>query len=305
MNKLAWFMCLASKNYKLKDDFVLLDHASTIAGSFGSTISRFRFSLAILTFWIFRPIEPGKISMYVCGIAACDLSHLDHARAAINSDVVFREEIRSMGIFASLAALMLNCVKKDIDYSPYEEEMTHDNKMVRRSQFYPIQPTRFTLSGSCDFVIIFHGYSRNGKAYVHDLLDVNGRPILIVDGSMHLSAIKFCMVLWSLNKKCHRCMIPADKEKLWMFLIEKARREQRNTRNLQSTLGPAKPNDQRNTRKIGTFVVTYAIGESCKEQFEGLKCSNLVLILQVRGIGDGNKFIALNYKSYEKRKELY
>ncbi|KAM1826143.1 hypothetical protein ACFX13_025530 [Malus domestica] len=89
--------CLASKNYKLKDDFVLLDHASTIAGSFGSTISRFRFSLAILTFWIFRPIEPGKISMYVCGIAACDLSHLDHARAAINSDVVFREEIRSMG----------------------------------------------------------------------------------------------------------------------------------------------------------------------------------------------------------------
>ncbi|KAM1374257.1 hypothetical protein ACFX2I_024835 [Malus domestica] len=27
----------------------------------------------------------------------------------------------SSGIFASLAALMLNCVKKDIDYSPCEE----------------------------------------------------------------------------------------------------------------------------------------------------------------------------------------
>ncbi|KAM1060330.1 hypothetical protein TB1_024255 [Malus domestica] len=95
--------CPASKNYKLKDDFVLLDHASTIAGPFGSTISRFRFSLAILTFWIFRPIEPGKISMYVCGIAACDLSHLDHACAAINSDVVFSTMVApQMDIYHSM-----------------------------------------------------------------------------------------------------------------------------------------------------------------------------------------------------------
>ncbi|CAN6550221.1 unnamed protein product [Malus baccata var. baccata] len=38
----------------------------------------------------FRPIEPGKVSMYVCGITAYDLSHLGHARAAVNFDVLFR-----------------------------------------------------------------------------------------------------------------------------------------------------------------------------------------------------------------------
>ncbi|XP_050133669.1 uncharacterized protein LOC126609782 [Malus sylvestris] len=93
----------------------------------------------------------------------------------------------SSGIFASLAALMLNCVKKDIDYSPYEEALllrlkwisTTAWEMLLRSSMVAMQLK--TLAG----------YSRNGKAYVHDLLDVNGRPTLIVDGSMHLSAVSF------------------------------------------------------------------------------------------------------------------
>ncbi|KAB2604602.1 CRAL-TRIO domain-containing protein-like [Pyrus ussuriensis x Pyrus communis] len=56
------------------------------------------------------------------------------------------------------------------------------------------------------------GIAETGKAYVHDFLYVNGRPVLIVDASKLLSAIKFCLVLWSLNKN----------EKLCVFLIEKA-----------------------------------------------------------------------------------
>ncbi|KAM0986190.1 hypothetical protein ACFX13_013650 [Malus domestica] len=33
------------------------------------------------------------------------------------------------------------------------------------------------------------GIAKTGKAYVHDFLDVNGRPVLIVDASKHLSTI--------------------------------------------------------------------------------------------------------------------
>ena len=36
----------------------------------------------------FSPIVPGKVSMYVCGITAYDVSHLGHARSAIVFDVI-------------------------------------------------------------------------------------------------------------------------------------------------------------------------------------------------------------------------
>lgn len=38
----------------------------------------------------FLPLEPGKVSMYVCGITAYDLSHVGHARAAVVFDVIYR-----------------------------------------------------------------------------------------------------------------------------------------------------------------------------------------------------------------------
>ncbi|XP_068304016.1 uncharacterized protein [Pyrus communis] len=97
----------------------------------------------------------------------------------------------SSGTCASLAALILNCVKKDIDYSPYEEGewiCTTAWEMLLRSSMLDLQLT--TLFSA--------GYSRNGKAYVHDFLDVNSRPVLIVYTSKHLSAVHD----------------PADKEKL-------------------------------------------------------------------------------------------
>ncbi|KAM0982412.1 hypothetical protein EV1_015276 [Malus domestica] len=50
------------------------------------------------------------------------------------------------------------------------------------------------------------GIAETGKAYVHDFLDVNGRPVLIVDASKHLPAVHD----------------PAENEKLCVFLIEKA-----------------------------------------------------------------------------------
>jgi cysteinyl-tRNA synthetase len=38
----------------------------------------------------FRPIVPGRVNMYVCGITAYDVSHLGHARSAVVFDVIKR-----------------------------------------------------------------------------------------------------------------------------------------------------------------------------------------------------------------------
>jgi cysteinyl-tRNA synthetase len=45
---------------------------------------------------IFKPIHPGKISMYVCGITVYDYCHIGHARTSIAFDVVTRF-LRSQG----------------------------------------------------------------------------------------------------------------------------------------------------------------------------------------------------------------
>ncbi|CAK9327791.1 unnamed protein product [Citrullus colocynthis] len=39
---------------------------------------------------VFTPKESGKVGMYVCGITAYDFSHIGHARAAVNFDVLYR-----------------------------------------------------------------------------------------------------------------------------------------------------------------------------------------------------------------------
>jgi cysteinyl-tRNA synthetase len=39
---------------------------------------------------IFKPIENGKVGMYVCGITPYDLSHVGHARSYVAFDVIRR-----------------------------------------------------------------------------------------------------------------------------------------------------------------------------------------------------------------------
>ncbi|CDY36747.1 BnaA03g11390D [Brassica napus] len=39
---------------------------------------------------VFRPINPGKVGLYVCGITAYDFSHIGHGRAAVPFDVLYR-----------------------------------------------------------------------------------------------------------------------------------------------------------------------------------------------------------------------
>jgi cysteinyl-tRNA synthetase len=38
----------------------------------------------------FRPVEEGKVGMYVCGVTVYDTSHLGHAKSAINFDLIVR-----------------------------------------------------------------------------------------------------------------------------------------------------------------------------------------------------------------------
>ena len=38
----------------------------------------------------FRPLEPGHVRMYVCGMTVYDLCHLGHARSMVAFDVVQR-----------------------------------------------------------------------------------------------------------------------------------------------------------------------------------------------------------------------
>jgi len=45
---------------------------------------------------VFRPIEPGKIRMYVCGITVYDLCHIGHARVMVCFDAIVRY-LRSQG----------------------------------------------------------------------------------------------------------------------------------------------------------------------------------------------------------------
>ena len=45
---------------------------------------------------IFKPIHPGKISMYVCGITVYDYCHIGHARVLVAFDVITKF-LRSQG----------------------------------------------------------------------------------------------------------------------------------------------------------------------------------------------------------------
>ena len=38
----------------------------------------------------FKPIEPGKVRMYVCGMTVYDYCHLGHARVLVAFDVITR-----------------------------------------------------------------------------------------------------------------------------------------------------------------------------------------------------------------------
>ncbi len=66
---------------------------------------------------VFKPIETGKVKIYICGVTVYDKSHLGHARGAINFDVM-RNVLKELGY-------KVNYVKNYTDI---------DDKMINRAK---------------------------------------------------------------------------------------------------------------------------------------------------------------------------
>src|SRR5258708_4465486 len=47
---------------------------------------------------VFKPITPGKVRMYVCGVTTYDVCHLGHARAAVVFDAIVRHLRQSFDV---------------------------------------------------------------------------------------------------------------------------------------------------------------------------------------------------------------
>ncbi|PON72232.1 CRAL-TRIO lipid binding domain containing protein [Parasponia andersonii] len=101
-------------------------------------------------------------------------------------------------------------LEKDYDYLPVGRNGRDDEDMI----FWFLKDRKFSVEdaasklakaivSSTDSV---KSIAETGKAYVHDFLDVNDRPVLIVVASKHLPAVHD----------------PVENEKLCVFLIEKA-----------------------------------------------------------------------------------
>lgn len=84
---------------------------------------------------IFKPIHPGKISMYVCGITVYDYCHIGHARVLVAFDVITRF-LRSQG-------WNVNYVRNITDI---------DDKIIRRANEKGVEFTELTR----DFIAAMH-----------------------------------------------------------------------------------------------------------------------------------------------------
>ena len=65
----------------------------------------------------FKPLQPGRVHMYVCGITAYDLCHVGHARSAVVFDTIYR--------YLKYRGFDVICVRNFTDV---------DDKIIRRAQ---------------------------------------------------------------------------------------------------------------------------------------------------------------------------
>jgi len=66
---------------------------------------------------VFKPLQPGRVHMYVCGITAYDLCHVGHARSAVVFDTIYR--------YLKYRGFDVICVRNFTDV---------DDKIIRRAQ---------------------------------------------------------------------------------------------------------------------------------------------------------------------------
>ena len=98
----------------------------------------------------FRPIEKGKVRMYVCGVTVYDECHMGHARALVNFDVIRRymeyrgNDVRYVVNFTDVDDRIIN--KANEEGAPTEEIAERyikryfidmDSLGIHRASLYP------------------------------------------------------------------------------------------------------------------------------------------------------------------------
>jgi len=83
---------------------------------------------------VFKPIEPGKVSMYVCGPTAYDSCHIGHARSVVVFDVVVR--------YLRHHAFAVNYVRNFTDV---------DDKIIMRANELGMEPSRLAEKYIAEF----------------------------------------------------------------------------------------------------------------------------------------------------------
>lgn len=79
---------------------------------------------------IFKPVEPGKVRMYVCGMTVYDFCHLGHARMLVSFDVIQRW-LRTMGYQVSYVRNIT-----DIDDKIIRRAVERNQRMHEVTEFY-------------------------------------------------------------------------------------------------------------------------------------------------------------------------
>ena len=131
---------------------------------------------------LFKPINPGKISMYVCGVTVYDLCHLGHARCYVAFDVVHRwlessgYDVNYIQNFTDIDDKIINRAnEKGIDFlelvdqniNAYYEDM--DALNILRADEYPrcTEYVEQMISIIEDLILKEHAYLTKDGVYFH------------------------------------------------------------------------------------------------------------------------------------------
>ena len=128
----------------------------------------------------FRPIEPGKIRMYVCGITVYDYCHLGHARFLVVFDLVTRY-LRARGYEVTYVRnitdiddkIIKRAAEEGVDYSELTERFIgHMHEDTAALGLLPPDQEPRATEHMDDIVHMVQALIENGHAYAADNGDV-------------------------------------------------------------------------------------------------------------------------------------
>jgi cysteinyl-tRNA synthetase len=135
----------------------------------------------------FKPIEPGKVRMYVCGMTVYDYCHLGHARVMVVFDVVYRW-LRASGYDVTYVRNITDIDDKIIKRAAENRESIHD--LTARFIDYMHQDERA-------LGILPPTHEPRATQYVPQMLDMiglleqNGLAYRAADGDVNYAVRKF------------------------------------------------------------------------------------------------------------------